>query len=114
MIEHRSAVGGMAGGIGVDCKGRNLFRSGTLELETVFVPPPTTTIFVFDVPALGGAANSALKDLLSNEQLIKCMYDCRNDADALMCSPTVCNSVKLYTGCHTCRHKRGRHSCARR
>eukprot|EP00929_Paragymnodinium_shiwhaense_P112242 TRINITY_DN80508_c0_g1_i1.p1 TRINITY_DN80508_c0_g1~~TRINITY_DN80508_c0_g1_i1.p1 ORF type:complete len:394 (+),score=22.97 TRINITY_DN80508_c0_g1_i1:68-1249(+) len=67
--------------ISLDCEGKDLGRDGVLSLVQAASPGAA---YIFDVHATGGAAfDWGLRSLLEDPSLMKLMFDCRNDADAL-------------------------------
>ena len=71
--------------IAVDCEGWNLSREGTLDILSVATRHQD--VYLFDIDKLGALAfDSGMKRLLESDSdtSTKLMYDCRNDADALM------------------------------
>lgn len=73
----------------LDLEGRNLSRHGTLTLLTILVLPTRATSIV-DVQTLGDSAfttpgpdGKTLKAILEDPNTSKCLWDVRNDADAL-------------------------------
>ncbi|CAE7237916.1 Exd1, partial [Symbiodinium pilosum] len=64
------------------CQGINLSRKG--EICIIQVATRTGAVYLFDITTLGETAFSGgLKDVLESTPIIKLLYDCRNDADAL-------------------------------
>ncbi|KFA49274.1 hypothetical protein S40293_10192 [Stachybotrys chartarum IBT 40293] len=73
----------------LDLEGKNLSRNGTLSVMTVLVHP-TGVINLIDVQTLGNSAfttfsdsENTLKAILEDPHTPKCLWDVRNDADAL-------------------------------
>ncbi|KFA76992.1 hypothetical protein S40288_10256 [Stachybotrys chartarum IBT 40288] len=73
----------------LDLEGKNLGRNGTLTIMTVLVHPKRVTSLI-DVQTLGKTAfttpnadRKALKAILEDPLTPKCLWDVRNDADAL-------------------------------
>lgn len=73
----------------LDLEGKNLSRNGTLAIITILVHPPQATSLI-DVQTLRDAAfttvnsnGKTLKALLEDPDVPKCLWDVRNDADAL-------------------------------
>ncbi|OIW26865.1 hypothetical protein CONLIGDRAFT_646999 [Coniochaeta ligniaria NRRL 30616] len=73
----------------LDLEGRNLSRNGTLAVMTVLVHPTRVT-GIIDIQALGNSAfttpggnGKTLKAILEDPNTPKCLWDVRNDADAL-------------------------------
>ena len=67
--------------IAVDLEGANLSRTGAISLVTVAT---ATTVYAFDVVELGHQAfTHGLNDVLTAPHILKLMYDCRTDCDAL-------------------------------
>ncbi|KAF5700042.1 3' 5' exonuclease [Fusarium mundagurra] len=73
----------------LDLEGKNLSRNGTIAIMTIFVKP-TEAIRLIDLQTLGSAAfttptvfGNTLKAILENPLMPKCLWDVRNDADAL-------------------------------
>lgn len=75
------AAAAEGGSLAVDCEGRDLSRTGplcTLQIATPHV------CYVVDVVQLGyRAVASELKELLQDADVVKFMFDCRRDSDAL-------------------------------
>ena len=71
--------------IAVDCEGMNLSREGTLDILSIATRH--RDVYLFDIAKLGALAFEAgLKGLLESDRTThtKLLYDCRNDADALL------------------------------
>lgn len=77
----------------LDLEGANLARDGTLSLITILCQPQNT-VYLVDVATLGSRAfttivslfpnsNLSLKSILEGSETLKCLWDVRNDADAL-------------------------------
>ncbi|KAI1084768.1 ribonuclease H-like domain-containing protein [Whalleya microplaca] len=73
----------------LDLEGKKLSRNGTISLITVFVHPTRATSLI-DVQTLGkpafttsSANGKTLKAILEDPHTPKCLWDVRNDADAL-------------------------------
>lgn len=73
----------------LDLGGKDLSRNGTITLATMLIHPQNLT-HVIDVQTLGESAfgieseeGESLKSMLENPGIAKCMWDVRNDADAL-------------------------------
>ncbi|KAF3068381.1 hypothetical protein GL218_08249 [Daldinia childiae] len=73
----------------LDFEGKNLSRNGTLTILTVLVYP-TQVISLIDIQTLGTSAfttsstnGKTLKAILEDPLTPKCIWDVRNDADAL-------------------------------
>ncbi|KAF7553134.1 hypothetical protein G7Z17_g3844 [Cylindrodendrum hubeiense] len=73
----------------LDLEGKSLSRNGTLSIMTVLVHPTRVTSLI-DVQTLGNSAfttssgnGKTLKAMLEDPHTPKCLWDVRNDADAL-------------------------------
>lgn len=67
--------------IAVDCEGVNLGRDGTLTLVTIGT---RTNTFLFDVLKLGARVfDRGLREVLKDTKILKLLFDCRGDSDAL-------------------------------
>ncbi|KAF5623292.1 3' 5' exonuclease [Fusarium tjaetaba] len=73
----------------LDLEGNNLSRNGTITIITILVRPTEVTKLI-DVQTLGSAAfttpatgRKTLKAVLEDPLVSKCLWDVRNDADAL-------------------------------
>ncbi|KAG9495807.1 hypothetical protein J7337_012365 [Fusarium musae] len=73
----------------LDLEGKSLSRNGTLTIITILVHPTKVTRLI-DVQTLGSAAfttpgtnGKTIKTILEDPQISKCLWDVRNDADAL-------------------------------
>ena len=73
----------------LDLEGTKLSRNGTLSIITILVHP-TQAACLIDVQTLGNSAfitagsnGKTLKVLLEDSRTSKCLWDVRNDADAL-------------------------------
>lgn len=73
----------------LDLEGKGLGRNRTITLATVLIHPQNLT-HVIDVQTLGESAfgtkseeGDSLKSMLENPGIAKCMWDVRNNADAL-------------------------------
>lgn len=71
------------------CEGKNLSRGGTLTIVTIRVDP-IRVIALIDVQTLGESAfttandkGTTLKTILQDPRISKCLWDVRNDVDAL-------------------------------
>ncbi|KAL3584860.1 hypothetical protein FPOAC2_10286 [Fusarium poae] len=78
-----------SGTLYLDLEGKSLSRNGTLSLITVLIHP-TRVISLIDVQTLGNSAfttssanGKTLKTILEDPHIPKCLWDVRNDADAL-------------------------------
>ncbi|KAJ8603843.1 hypothetical protein CTAYLR_000287 [Chrysophaeum taylorii] len=69
--------------VSLDVEGRKLGRDGPISL--VQLATADGTAYVVDVVALGaGAFVSGLKEILESERIVKLVFDCRTDCDALL------------------------------
>ncbi|KAG7405291.1 hypothetical protein Forpe1208_v014814 [Fusarium oxysporum f. sp. rapae] len=73
----------------LDLEGKSLSRNGTITIITILVLPTEITKLI-DVQTLGSAAfttpatnGKTVKAILEDPQISKCLWDVRNDADAL-------------------------------
>ena len=73
----------------LDLEGHNLSRNGTISIMTI-LKYPSRVIGLIDVKTLGSSAfttanleGKTLKTLLEDPRTSKCVWDVRNDADAL-------------------------------
>ncbi|KAG5496250.1 hypothetical protein JKF63_02551 [Porcisia hertigi] len=69
--------------VALDLEGRSLGRAGSICIITLAT---YTTVYIIDMILLGDAAlrtGSALKRVLESQEIIKLMFDCRADCDAL-------------------------------
>ena len=67
--------------IAVDLEGINLSRTGQISLVTVATG---TAVYVFDVVALGHRVFACgLEEVLAANHILKLLFDCRTDVDAL-------------------------------
>ncbi|CZR44199.1 uncharacterized protein FPRO_13978 [Fusarium proliferatum ET1] len=73
----------------LDLEGKNLSRNGTITIITILVHPTKVTKLI-DVQTLGSAAfttasthGKTLRTVLEDPLISKCLWDVRNDADAL-------------------------------
>ncbi|KAE9991057.1 hypothetical protein EG327_000596 [Venturia inaequalis] len=73
----------------LDLEGKSLGRHGTICIISILVYPEQVVRLV-DVTTLGKAAFSTtgtngktIKSILEDSSIVKCLWDCRNDADAL-------------------------------
>ncbi|KAL3599829.1 hypothetical protein FPOAC2_04057 [Fusarium poae] len=78
-----------SGTLYLDLEGKSLSRNGTLSLITVLIHP-TRVISLIDIQTLGNSAfttssanGKTLKAILEDPHIPKCLWDVRNDADAL-------------------------------
>ncbi|GKU08811.1 unnamed protein product [Fusarium langsethiae] len=85
-----------SGTLYLDLEGKSLSRNGTLSLITVLIHPTRVTSLI-DVQTLGNSAFSTsstngktLKAVLEDSHTPKCLWDVRNDADALWAHYQVC------------------------
>ena len=67
--------------VSIDCEGETLSRRGKLSLVQICTEKKET--FIFDYLLLGKELLEFLKILLSNSNILKLVYDFRNDADLL-------------------------------
>jgi len=66
----------------MDCEGKNLSRTGPIGVLQVGT---RETCFVIDVCQLGtDVVAVALKEVLEDESVVKLMFDCRRDSDAML------------------------------
>ena len=73
----------------LDLEGVNLSRHGTISILQVFFRPSSHT-FLIDIHVLGrkafdtlNGAGLTLHSILESDKIIKVLFDCRNDSDAL-------------------------------
>ncbi|KAF5242509.1 hypothetical protein FANTH_8675 [Fusarium anthophilum] len=73
----------------LDLEGKSLSRNGTITIITILVHPEKVTKLI-DIQTLGGSAftsptatGKTLKAVLEDSLISKCLWDVRNDADAL-------------------------------
>lgn len=73
----------------VDLEGNRLSRHGTISLVTLLIHP-SIVVRIIDILALGSTAfttpsksGKSLKSMLEDSSIPKCIWDVRNDADAL-------------------------------
>lgn len=76
----------------LDLEGKDLSRTGTIEIIQVYVLPLQHT-YLIDIHVLGAAAfttpsatpssTTTLKDILESPSIPKCIFDIRHDSDAL-------------------------------
>lgn len=73
----------------LDLEGKSLGRSGTICIVSILVYPEQV-VRLIDVTTLGkdafttaGTNGNTLKSILEDANITKCIWDCRNDADAL-------------------------------
>ncbi|KAF5649425.1 3' 5' exonuclease [Fusarium sp. NRRL 52700] len=73
----------------VDLEGKSLGRHGTITIITILAHPTKVTRFI-DIQTLGSSAfttptatGNTLKAILEDPLISKCLWDVRNDADAL-------------------------------
>lgn len=79
--------------LAVDSEGVDLSRDGPLTVLTLkdisninnLRPEPSVPALVIDVQTLGGKTvfGARLREILESETIIKYMFDCRSDSDAL-------------------------------
>jgi len=70
--------------ISFDVEGVNLSRSGKLSICQIY---DGSIVYVFDVLRMGKAlfeCGNGLKEILENPKIVKVMWDCRRDSDALL------------------------------
>ncbi|XP_064619850.1 uncharacterized protein LOC135483161 [Lineus longissimus] len=67
--------------ISMDCEGVKLSRNGSLTVLSIGTPSKT---YLFDVMKIGEAVfGKDLKEILVSTSIVKLVFDCRRDADAL-------------------------------
>ncbi|TID13635.1 3 -5 exonuclease [Venturia nashicola] len=74
----------------LDLEGKSLGRHGTICIISILVYPEQS-VQLIDVTTLGKATftttsdnKNTLKSILEDSNIVKCLWDCRNDADALL------------------------------
>lgn len=67
--------------IAIDCEGINLGKEGQLTLIQIATKK---VVYIVDVLTLGNEVfEESLKDILESERILKILFDCRKDSDAL-------------------------------
>lgn len=96
-----------SGVVAVDFEGVNLCRDGELLLAQCAAPDGQ--VVLIDVAVLGQAAfdEGGLRELLQSETVLKIIYDCRTDADALyhLCATKLTNVCDCQVLCAFYRDK---------
>jgi exonuclease 3'-5' domain-containing protein 1 len=76
----------------IDLEGLNLCREGSVSILTLLIDLETLPkeVYLIDVHTLGkeafdtaGVGETTLKDILQDEEILKVLFDVRNDSDAL-------------------------------
>ena len=72
--------------VAFDCEGVDLGRHGVLTVVSLagFDPVASSVAYVIDVQVIGAVAfTTGLGALLESSEILKVMFDCRSDSDAL-------------------------------